>query len=499
MDPTTGAPDPTTGLPPGMDINDVIDAMLRSNAQAANPSDYSGPAGAMAATPVTPAQATTNAPPSIADILAQTKGAPLPPAQQPDMGMIPGLALLRFAAAVAQPRVGKQSTLGAITAAGSNAADYAMQLKAQAEAEAQRKTKEAQDTALAQQRLSEGNLAMYGKAQEVSQAAAKAPLEIENLKASIANATTGEQLKNLQIKAEQINLKYADQLNQATIAERTAKTAADKAQAAMDVAKAQLAVEQAKDLLEVAKMKRSAKSYVLKEGIPGVSQDRLLDQSTGQLYTPPMSPGEALQAAKRDIAAMKEAGQDIPDEKAATRDLYQRYLKGNVPAPATSAPAGGPPAASAPGASAAPAAASPGAAPSLTTAQQMAVQQSANNPGKAFAGTGADGMEHYYIGGREVSKDELNSRLVRAPGAPASAAPATPGIPTQAAAIGQQLDAAKAQLAQLGPGPGLRERRDNPGSLAVYTNARQQLVQRIAQLQAQYATAVGNPGAYWGR
>lgn len=434
-----------------MDATDnLLDAMLRANAV-----DYSAPDA-----PTTGAAANTGLPPSVAALLAQTQQ-PAPtlpqPSDQATQDILP-LTLLRFAASVTRPRMGNESTTGQVLGSAYDAAGYNSELRAQAQQKAIDQEKERRQMAVQDAELQRAKLQSVGSAQTIVQNAARAPLEIENLRTSVEKAKTDMELTNISIRLNKVKEKYAEQEAQAALDERQAKTEEAKAQAAQENATATLRRKQAEELLAVIELKKNpVKAYTSVPGIPGVTPDRLLDTTTGQMYTPPRDPADALQYAKKQVQAMKDAGEikTKEEENAAIRDIYNKAKAGNLPPPGQkgSAPQGTPPGAQPTSASSS-ATASAGATSYMKdSAYQKAVQDSLQSPSRGFVVDGSDGMKHYVIGGREVDAATFQSRLApnaaRATPAPATAYPGKAAA-TAAAATKPGFQQMMQQQADLG-------------------------------------------------
>lgn len=478
-------------------VDDLIDAMLRENAQ--NDLSSSGP---MVAPQAAPAQAPAGQAPSILDLLSKTATPPpaLPGPAKDDTNSILPLTLLRFAASVTRPRVHGQNALNAILGSASDAAGFASTLKAEAQQKAVAAEEARRKMALQDAQLQEARLGSLSRAQGIQDEAARAPLELEKLRDSVAGAKTTQELANIQLRIAKVSEKYADQKAQAELNERNAKSEHERAQAAAEAARAALYATQSKELLEVAKLRASGAnkaSYQLKEGMPG-EPSTVLEQRSGAVYQAPMSRQDALSYAKREVAAMKEMGEvsDSKTERQKLNEIYTKAVAGTLPQ--TQAAPGASPAGSS-GASATPPAKPSAAAPS--SAETAAMKNSAEDPRGVWTADTDMGTK-YYIAGKEVDRATAQARMAK-PAASPAAAPASAPPPAAGASpadrIGAQLDAAKAALSAVGMPPGAKAIAANPNALIQWRANRDRLVSQIRNLELQYRQAVGNPGAYFGR
>ena len=211
------------------------------------------PPGAMPAQPALAAQAAPagQARPGILELLAGLNRAPdLPTLPQGDTSMIPGLALLRFAATQARQRQPGESRLSQALTGATGSLDYAMaekrniQNQAVADEAARRKLAEG-DARIQSERLSN-----VRTTQDIIAGEEKRPLELDKLRQSLATARTDEQLKALELRAAQIKSKYVE--DDARLAQEATRARTDdlKADAEYKRARAKLAIENADGLLK---------------------------------------------------------------------------------------------------------------------------------------------------------------------------------------------------------------------------------------------------------
>lgn len=307
---------------------DYLDNMLTEQTYAPPPEPVLPPTQATAQAQQTPAA------PSILDLLSRTT-APAPALPQADTSMLNPLTLLHFAAGVSQPRAQGQSTVGKILQSVAGAAAYNMQEKQRMEDRVVEQEMQRRKVAAADAQLEQSKLGAIQTRQGIMQAEQRNPLELDKLKAAIEGAKTENELNGLKVRIATIKAEYARAEEEAALAERSAKTDSEKADAIMKRAHANYFQRQADELVNLAQIRASnlnRPAFSLKEGLPG-DPTKLLDIRSGNIYRPPMSPADALDYAKRQVEARKAMGEfkDSTAEKLGLQQEYQSAIKGNMP------------------------------------------------------------------------------------------------------------------------------------------------------------------------
>jgi hypothetical protein len=409
---------------------------------------------AVPATEAAAPDAAQTASPSILDLMA--KGPPpMPPKPQADTSMLGPLALLQFAAAVAQPRARGQSTTAKILESGAGAASYAMNEKRLMEDRAMQQDQYQRNAQKSEVDLENARMSGLRTRQQITETEQRAPIELDQLKTALATAKTQGEINNIELRIKAISEKYADQEKQAALDERAAKTDNERADAVMKGAHARLFNTQAEEFMNAIKERRQGlKSYVTKEGLPG-EPTKVIDQRTGQMYNAPLPPADALDYAERQVTALEKI-QPFPDKasrKAAVVAEYQKAIKGNIPMPSADDSSPAQPDAGAAGKPQAP-----------MPVSKYTIQQSVDKPNVVMQDQTTG---QYYYGGKPIDEQRAQDLIALANrAAPKAAQPAAAPAPAPAA----EPQAPNAAVI--------------PDQTGAYAHERQQLMQQIAALSA---------------
>lgn len=366
--------------------------------------------------------------PNIMDLLSRAVAPQATPqAPKPNIDALPGLALLEFAARVAQPRARGQSTVGKFAEAAAGSVNSYMANKRQEEDLAIKRQQEMKHSMLQDEQIRTARLSSAAKAQDIARTEEQRPKELQALEAKIQGQLSDNESKAVATRLLKVKEKYAEQMAQAELDERAATTADKKAQAAMRYQQAAYHKRHAELLeREIDAKKRSpgqaTRSFQEERGgLPG-QPTYILDQTTGRRYLKPMGAAEALAYAKEEVEALAQINPEKykgrQEKESAIRAAAQRYMKGDV-LPSDGGPAA--PSGEAPAAQSAPSA--PAAASGKENYEpemQQALAATAKS-GKGVVYQDKAGQKYYIIAGKVVPESEYNDRKTKAA---AAAAPA---------------------------------------------------------------------------
>jgi hypothetical protein len=390
--------------------------MMIAGYQNDDPSNYS-------AIPQQPQADPTMGGPGVLDLL--NSPGPSVPSPQADTSMLPALALLHFAASVSQPRGRGQSTLAKVLESGAGSASYAMNEKRLMEDRAMQKTAQEQNLQKNAQDLENSRVSGLQTRSNLIASETKRPMELEALRLGIEKARGDVEINAFAQRLAALKEKYAEQEIQAGLEEKSAKTDSERADAAMRRAHAQYYQKQVEEYDQMLKTKQKQGSNMW-EKIPADlvsgAPPKLFNKQTGETRIGGLTAAEALNYATAEADAKAELGEfKKGDDK---WKMYRNTLaqKAQQLPQIESTQPGGDSGQATPSGQPAPSGDFQG------SADREAMNASLRDPKGLYAVDLQGGVKKYYIGGKEVSKQEADRRLKK------------PGVPTQAEKDQQGFD-----------------------------------------------------------